>query len=148
MGVESDGSSYSSAATARDRDQVRYEVLRWLGWSLVRIWSADWWHNSAGALDRLDAVLQERLQQSRNEAAREAEIASTAVHEAFTPAPDRVAAPADANPPNVEMAGDQLAPLLQAHRPDALAKKSRSTRSWPILACSFSISVSPTRALS
>jgi hypothetical protein len=33
-----------------------------------------------------------------------------------------------------------------AHLPDLLAKKSRSTKSWPILACSFSISRSRSAA--
>src|SRR3954454_6389014 len=37
---------------------------------------------------------------------------------------------------------NHLPPPLDAHRPEALAKKSRSTTNWPILACSFSISTS------
>lgn len=67
-GVECDGASYHSAATARDRDKVREEVLKGLGWSLVRVWSTDWWIDSAGALDRLDAALSEMLERSRAQA--------------------------------------------------------------------------------
>ena len=56
-GVECDGASYHSAATARDRDKVREGVLRQLGWRIVRIWSTEWWVDKAGALDRLDSQL-------------------------------------------------------------------------------------------
>ena len=42
-GVECDGATYHRSATARDRDRLRESVLRGLGWSIVRIWSTDWW---------------------------------------------------------------------------------------------------------
>jgi very-short-patch-repair endonuclease len=44
-GVECDGASYHSSKSARDRDRLREEVLRGLGWSLVRVWSTDWFDN-------------------------------------------------------------------------------------------------------
>lgn len=69
IGVECDGASYHSAATARDRDKVREAVLKSLGWTLARVWSTDWWIDRQGALDRLDAVLKETLERSRAEAA-------------------------------------------------------------------------------
>jgi len=37
---------------------------------------------------------------------------------------------------------DLLAPPFDAHRPEAFAKKSRSTTNWPILACSRDSSAS------
>ena len=46
VGVECDGATYHSAATARDRDKVRAAILEGLGWKLVRVWSTDWWFNS------------------------------------------------------------------------------------------------------
>ncbi len=64
-GVECDGASYHSTATARDRDKVREGVLRGLGWELVRVWSTDWWIDREGALDRLDAALRTALVASR-----------------------------------------------------------------------------------
>jgi very-short-patch-repair endonuclease len=42
LGIECDGATYHSAATARDRDRLRQAVLEGLGWRLVRVWSADW----------------------------------------------------------------------------------------------------------
>jgi very-short-patch-repair endonuclease len=54
VGVECDGATYHSAATARDRDKVRSAILKGLGWKLVRLWSTEWWIDKSGALDRLD----------------------------------------------------------------------------------------------
>ncbi|MNM37089.1 hypothetical protein D3C81_478120 [compost metagenome] len=64
-GVECDGATYHSAATARDRDKVRGAILRGLGWNLVRLWSTEWWVDKEGALQRLHAALNELLEQSR-----------------------------------------------------------------------------------
>jgi very-short-patch-repair endonuclease len=52
-GVECDGASYHSGATARDRDRLRQHKLEELGWKLQRIWSTDWWRRPAFALDQL-----------------------------------------------------------------------------------------------
>ncbi|MCP4471062.1 MAG: DUF3320 domain-containing protein [Gammaproteobacteria bacterium] len=79
-GVECDGAMYHSSAFARERDKIRQGVLEGLGWTLFRVWSTDWWTNRAGALEKLDQSLRERLETSRKEraealAAREAEQA-------------------------------------------------------------------------
>jgi very-short-patch-repair endonuclease len=42
LGVECDGATYHSSATARDRDRLRQQVLEGLGWHIHRIWSRDW----------------------------------------------------------------------------------------------------------
>lgn len=75
-GVECDGASYQSAATARDRDKIRSEILKALNWNLVRIWSTEWWVDKRGALDRLDRALHDLLEESRKEAEKEFEIDS------------------------------------------------------------------------
>lgn len=67
VGVECDGASYHSAATARDRDKVRARILGALGWSLVRIWSTDWWVDPVGAMDRLDAKIRRELEDRRTD---------------------------------------------------------------------------------
>ncbi|NUN52686.1 MAG: DUF3320 domain-containing protein [Planctomycetaceae bacterium] len=58
-GIECDGASYHSARTARDRDRLREQVLRRLGWNLLRVWSTDWWYEPGKVLDRLDGRLAE-----------------------------------------------------------------------------------------
>lgn len=64
-GVECDGATYHSAATARDRDKVRGAILSGLGWNLLRLWSTDWWVDKQGALQKLHVALNELLDQSR-----------------------------------------------------------------------------------
>ncbi|HEX6532122.1 MAG TPA: DUF3320 domain-containing protein, partial [Nitrospira sp.] len=65
VGVECDGATYHSAATARDRDKVRAEILRGLGWNLIRVWSTEWWVDREGALERLHGAITAALEQSR-----------------------------------------------------------------------------------
>jgi very-short-patch-repair endonuclease len=57
LGIELDGSAYASAATARDRDRLRPEVLEGLGWRLHRVWSTDWWFDQEREIVRLDRAL-------------------------------------------------------------------------------------------
>ena len=59
LGVECDGATYHSAATARDRDRLRQAVLEGLGWRLVRVWSTDWVRDRAGQVNRVLAALEE-----------------------------------------------------------------------------------------
>ncbi|PTQ09424.1 DNA helicase [Sphingomonas oleivorans] len=73
-GVECDGATYHSAATARDRDKVRAAILNGLGWELLRIWSTDWWIDKAGAADRLHRAIEELLAASRARAAGQAAV--------------------------------------------------------------------------
>ncbi len=56
-GIECDGASYHSARTARDRDRLREEVLRRLGWSILRVWSTDWWYEPEKVVESLDRRL-------------------------------------------------------------------------------------------
>ena len=77
VGIECDGASYHSAATARDRDKVRAAILEGLGWTLLRIWSTDWWIDKERAADRLHAQIEERLAVDRQET--EARAAAGAV---------------------------------------------------------------------
>lgn len=65
VGIECDGATYHSAATARDRDKVRSAILQGLGWKLLRLWSTDWWIDKAGSLDRLHSAIEAVLEESR-----------------------------------------------------------------------------------
>ena len=53
LGIECDGAMYHSAATARERDRLRQEVLEGLGWTLHRIWSRDWYENPEREIERV-----------------------------------------------------------------------------------------------
>jgi very-short-patch-repair endonuclease len=56
LGVECDGATYHRAATARDRDKLRQYILEGLGWTLYRIWSTDWWHDSEKEMQKINFV--------------------------------------------------------------------------------------------
>lgn len=102
-GVECDGASYHSAATARDRDRLRHGVLTDLGWRLHRVWSTDWWIDADGALDRLDAGLRADLESDRAKPELEPEP------------------PPEAAPPSSSVAADTAGFALDAsrlHAPD------------------------------
>lgn len=71
-GAECDGATYHSSATARDRDKIREQVLRGLGWSILRVWSTDWWFDAKGTAERLHGELNRLLEEDRARAAVEA----------------------------------------------------------------------------
>jgi hypothetical protein len=58
LGVECDGRTYHSGATARDRDRLRQLVLEGLGWKMHRIWSTDWWTDQDREIAKLHSLLQ------------------------------------------------------------------------------------------
>ena len=74
-GIECDGATYHRSATARDRDMLREQVLRGLGWEILRVWSTDWWVDRATTLLKLESQLRQLLQISRELRAKQAEAA-------------------------------------------------------------------------
>lgn len=103
-GVECDGATYHRSATARDRDMLREQVLRGLGWEIVRVWSTDWWIDKDGTLERLHSRLTELLAQSRER--REQRQQAQAAEEAA-----RAAIEAAMQSTPAEHAGDILRPI-------------------------------------
>ncbi|MER3415526.1 MAG: hypothetical protein C4297_04845 [Gemmataceae bacterium] len=64
LGVECDGATYHSSATARDRDRLRQQVLETLGWRICRVWSTDWVRDRHTQVQRILTA----LHQARTEA--------------------------------------------------------------------------------
>ena len=58
LGIECDGATYHSAATARERDRLREQVLNQLGWTLYRIWSTDWFRGRSREVEKLRAAVE------------------------------------------------------------------------------------------
>ena len=67
MGVECDGATYHSSRSARDRDRLREEVLRGLGWQLHRIWSTDWFNDPNKEARRLREAIEARLNELKQQ---------------------------------------------------------------------------------
>ena len=61
LGVECDGYQYHSGKAARDRDRLRGQVLRDIGWNLHRIWSAAWYRDREGEERRLQAAIERAM---------------------------------------------------------------------------------------
>ncbi|MEV0570598.1 AAA domain-containing protein [Dactylosporangium sp. NPDC050588] len=61
LAIETDGATYHSASTARDRDRLRQEQLERLGWRYHRIWSSDWVADPAAETARTRAAYDEAL---------------------------------------------------------------------------------------
>ena len=57
LGIECDGAQYRDARTARDRDRLRRQVLEAHGWSIHRLWSADWYLRPREEMARLKAAI-------------------------------------------------------------------------------------------
>lgn len=124
-GVECDGATYHRSATARDRDKLREQVLRGLGWDIVRVWSTDWWIDRAGTLDRLDARLQAVLTAQRERRAEQAEREAEAerlAQAAIAQAMASVTKPDDETAPPIQ-AADPFAPEVSATAPSQQAEE-------------------------
>ncbi len=66
-GIECDGASYHGSAYARERDKIRQQVLEGLGWTLLRVWSLDWWSDPVATVKKLDEALREHLARDRSQ---------------------------------------------------------------------------------
>lgn len=61
LGVECDGYRYHSSRAARDRDRLREEILRGLGWRLHRIWGTAWYRDRYGEERKLREAIEEAI---------------------------------------------------------------------------------------
>ncbi|TRO52731.1 DUF3320 domain-containing protein [Candidatus Bathyarchaeota archaeon] len=59
LGIEFDGATYRNSNSTRDRDRLRAQVLRQLGWRIYRIWSPTWVSRRSSEIRRLSQALEE-----------------------------------------------------------------------------------------
>ncbi|MFZ3140501.1 DUF3320 domain-containing protein [Polaromonas sp.] len=129
-GIECDGATYHSAATARDRDRLRQHVLEGLGWNILRIWSTDWWLNPEGEIEKISQRLKAMVETPDAAPADSALPAPVALQAGPDPAPESDAAqapdwPGDSGPleaaPEPEAAvSEQAALAISIYRPATL----------------------------
>jgi len=119
-GIECDGATYHRSATARDRDKLREQVLRGLGWEILRIWSTDWWHDAGGALEKVHARLEKLLAATRARRAAEEELEAA---KQSAPSNDAAEGATDvADGADVEREDDEGGTMVTAQRPDVAAE--------------------------
>ncbi len=58
VGIECDGLNYASGRTARDRERLREDVLKGLGWNMHRVWSRDWVEDRNRELRKIEALVE------------------------------------------------------------------------------------------
>jgi very-short-patch-repair endonuclease len=56
LGIELDGPFWQSGATVADREILRRDVLRRLGWRTMRVWSAEWLKDPAKVVAAIEAA--------------------------------------------------------------------------------------------
>lgn len=121
-GIECDGATYHRSATARDRDKLREQVLRGLGWEILRIWSTDWWIDAQETASRVHSRLEALLALSRThrqerEAKEEARHAAKQAAEALATAQQAATSevPAAQDPIVPHVAGNAAVQISYAH---------------------------------
>jgi hypothetical protein len=75
VAVDFDGPEYAAVTSSRDRDRLRSEQLRRLGWSPLRVWATDVYRDPAREVERIRALAS---QDQRPAGADDAELVSTA----------------------------------------------------------------------
>jgi hypothetical protein len=58
VAVETDGLRYAAMTSTRDRDRLRIEQLRRLGWEHVRVWNTDLFRDPARDVARVSAAVE------------------------------------------------------------------------------------------
>jgi very-short-patch-repair endonuclease len=65
LGIACDGPMYQTSRVARDRDRLRQQILKGLGWRFYRLWSTDWYRNRADVQKRLLRIIEELMGEER-----------------------------------------------------------------------------------
>ncbi|MFI6072243.1 AAA domain-containing protein [Actinoplanes sp. NPDC051343] len=61
IGIQCDGAGYVAHPAARDRDRLRDQVLRGLGWHLHRVWSTAWHTERTAEQERLRRAVEQAV---------------------------------------------------------------------------------------
>lgn len=75
LGITTDGKMYASSKVAGDRDRLREQVLKGLGWKLYHLWSTDWYRNRDLGRKRLLEAVEVAIRKTREEEKRKSEEA-------------------------------------------------------------------------
>ena len=66
LGILTDGKSYHASKTAKDREIIKNDVLRMLGWNIYKLWSPDWWDNPQKVIEDIVQTIK-NLQNQKKE---------------------------------------------------------------------------------
>jgi len=123
IGIECDGATYHSSRTARDRDLLRAEILRGMGWRLHRIRSLDWFRDPEGETARAVRAVELAMAAGRPESGVEAPASYPSSGAAREDAPPKVTA-AEGN----ETRGPSGVPWRSSGAPYVAVRRRRPNR--------------------
>jgi hypothetical protein len=100
VAVETDGPRYAAMSSTRDRDRLRIEQLRRLGWEHVRIWTTDLFRDPARDVARVVAAVRRASDEHSHDAeaavpANEEQTQEEKSRDEQSPAPSTKVQPAD-----------------------------------------------------
>ena len=114
VAVDFDGPEYAAVTSSRDRDRLRSEQLRRLGWSPLRVWATDVYRDPAREVERIRALAS---QDQRPAGADDAELVSTAsADEALSAAIPHPQAASTAMPTDRHTSGEEGGHRARARR--------------------------------
>jgi very-short-patch-repair endonuclease len=64
LAIEADGASYHQSGSVRDRDRLRGEHLKRLGWNFHRVWSTNWFHDPQAEVAKLRAAYDDAVSEA------------------------------------------------------------------------------------
>ncbi|HET7012603.1 MAG TPA: AAA domain-containing protein [Streptosporangiaceae bacterium] len=105
LAIEADGASYHRSGSVRDRDRLRSEHLRRLGWSFHRIWSTSWFHDPASEVAKLKDAYTEAVGKADEVTGPPRPVAEPVAGSAAGPVAGSASGPADPPEPAAPVAG-------------------------------------------
>jgi very-short-patch-repair endonuclease len=106
LAIEHDGAAYASAASARDRDRLRPQLLAQLGWRVHRIWTLDWWADPEREIARAHGAIIAAVAAGRRRATLPPPAATPrSGRPSSPPSPGSASSPGAPSPPERSRAG-------------------------------------------
>ena len=91
LGIECDNTAYAAQKTTRDRDNLRHQILKGLGWHTCRAWCVDWAFDREQAekalLDFIEKARSESLEQPKGDSSKKEDTVDN-FRETETPPPE------------------------------------------------------------
>ena len=67
VGLECDGGTYKNLVNTTDRERIRRNVLKSLGWKIYHVWSPDFYRNPKNEFDKILDFIQEASEEEESE---------------------------------------------------------------------------------
>ncbi|MHA1339915.1 MAG: DUF3320 domain-containing protein [Promethearchaeota archaeon] len=76
LGITCDGGSYKLIPSVRDRERIRNNILKLLGWEIFHIFAPEWFENREKILKKIDKIIKNKLEEIKREKERKIQALS------------------------------------------------------------------------